>query len=307
MLYIIIMNNINIDLNLLQSFILLMETKKVTHAAKNAGVTQSAMSHMLNRLREQLNDPLFIKVSHGIEPTEKAVALYQQVQHPLQQLLKAVNQDLSFIPEKSKRQFNFLLPDYVELTLLTPLLKLLDEKAPWLTLKCISDTTTNPFQGSNNVDFSFGHFSSPPESFYCQRLWQEEFVTIASSQHPRIKKRLSLQQFTNEKHILISPNGSGESIVDRALNKIGKSRKVVLLTPHFTSPPQMVEQSELICTLPVSIARVLTSRFAIGIYKPPIKLDRFDVSMLWGPVAHHDPAHQWLRQQIKKVCNEFLL
>lgn len=122
MLYLYVMKDIhNIDLNLISTFCLLFETRSVTRTAERAGVTQSAISHSLNKLREQLNDPLFVKLAREMRPTVRAEQLFEAFQEPLKQLQQAISPELQFQAKETQRCFVLAVSDYIEALLLPEL------------------------------------------------------------------------------------------------------------------------------------------------------------------------------------------
>ncbi|TQV84928.1 LysR family transcriptional regulator [Aliikangiella coralliicola] len=292
------------DLNLLVIFSLLFETRSVTQTAERAGVTQSAISHALSRMRTQFGDPLFIKSSNGMVPTVKSEQLYESVQLPLKQLQVAVNPEIQFDPQKSQRTFVLAMSDYVETLLLPRLVNYLAEHSRQTTIRC---TRINDFElekTGSDVDLIIGRFEKAPENFRKKLLWREDMVTIVSKNHPRvISNRIGLQQFVNEEHVLISPKGSGVSLVDAILSEKGLKRRVKVYSHYFMSPTRIVAETELIATIPRKIAELASREVAIKCLKPPIEIPAIDVSMLWGPVVHYDPAHQWLRNLINEILN----
>jgi len=297
------MSNIHdLDLNQLSILALLCETNSVTQTAERAGVTQSAISHSLNKLRKQFDNPLFVKTAGGMEPTPRAKQLYQSIQEPLLQLQQAINPEIRFNPECSQRTFIFGVSDYIEATLLPKLTSHLQRQAPNTTIRCVRINDNNLAETARDVDLIFGHFSNPPENFHEKTLWTEGFLVIAATKHPRIiANRIGLNQYLKEKHILISPLGVGTSIVDRILCEKSLTREIKICTRYFTSPARIVAETDLIATVPRKIAELAQNNYPVKCLKPPIEIPVFDLSMLWGPIIHHDPAHQWLRQQILEI------
>jgi len=156
-----------------------------------------------------------------------------------------------------------------------------------------------------NVDLVFGSYKNPPENLYKQTLWQDKFVTVVVKDHSRIiKDKITLKQFINEKHILISPTGSGTSLVDNELAKLGLKRNIALTSRIFNTPVEIIENSEMITTMPERLAKHSAKQEKVRFLQPPISMQSFDMNMLWGPLKHKDPAHQWLRQIILAIAKK---
>ena len=300
MMLLLVMRDIhNLDLNLISTFCLLFETQSATKTAERSNVTQSAISHSLSKLRSQLNDPLFIKSAKGMQPTKRAEQLYEAFQQPLRQLQQAINPELQFVPQSTDRTFILAVSDYIEALLLPQITQLIIELAPKSQIRCVRINDFELTETAQNADLIFGRFKNPPQNFHQKRLWREEFITIAAANHPRItSNRIGLKQFLSEQHVVTSPTGVGSSVLDRLLIEKGLSRVVKVRPRYFTTPARIVAQSELISTVPARIGYLAEKELAIKCLKTPIDIPSFEINMLWGPVAHHDPAHQWLRQQI---------
>ncbi|WP_281557658.1 LysR family transcriptional regulator [Thalassomonas sp. RHCl1] len=298
-------NTNNPDLNQLNIFRLMMEIRHVGKVANKIGVSQSALSHMLKKLRAQFDDPLFHKTSTGMEPTVRAQELYNTIIAPLQSLNSALLASHEFNPLTSNRTFILGTSDYLEKLLLVPLTHHLHRLAPGIKLRCVSYQDTDLAKALQNIDFVFGRYGTPPQNLYQKKLWQDSFITLVSREHPNIPgDELTLEQFIHEQHILISPHGSGRSIVDKALAALGHRREIILASHLFTTPTALVESSQMITTMPKRLALCCANHKKVKFLPPPLTLAPFEVSMLWGPLKHHDPGHQWFRRQIAELAAE---
>lgn len=140
---------------------------------------------------------------------------------------------------------------------------------------------------------------------YKQTLWQDKFVTLVNKKHSRIiEDNITLEQFIHENHILISPRGSGVSLVDSELAKLGLKRNISLTSRLFNTPVEIVEISEMITTMPERLAKHSAKQEKVNFFPPPINMQPFDMNMLWGPLKHTDPAHQWFRQTILTIARK---
>jgi len=100
-----------------------------------------------------------------------------------------------------------------------------------------------------------------------------------------------------------SPTGVGGSVIDKVLAEQGLSREVKIYPRYFTTPARLVANSELITTVPAKIAALAAEELPIKSLKSPIDIASFEISMLWGPIVHFDPAHRWLRQKIAQLVS----
>src|SRR6186713_230937 len=120
----------NLDLNLLRVFDAIFQARSVTVAASNLHLTQPAVSKQLNRLREVLEDPLFVRTNDGMSPTPRAEAIAVPIRQALSELRNTVEQQLGFNPSKSDRTFRIFMSDLGQLVLLPRLLELISREAP---------------------------------------------------------------------------------------------------------------------------------------------------------------------------------
>ncbi len=295
----------NTDLNLLNVFRLMIEMRSVSKVANKVGVSQSALSHTLKKLRAQFEDPLFHKTASGMEPSQRALEIYQAIKDPLESLTSALQVVQAFEPKQSEHTFVLGTSDYFEKLLLTPIVQYLSTEAPSIKLRCVNYDDLQLNKELINVDLVFGSYKNPPENLYKQTLWQDKFVTVVVKDHSRIiKDKITLKQFINEKHILISPTGSGTSLVDNELAKLGLKRNIALTSRIFNTPVEIIENSEMITTMPERLAKHSAKQEKVRFLQPPISMQSFDMNMLWGPLKHKDPAHQWLRQIILAIAKK---
>jgi len=283
----------------------MIEMRSVSKVANKVGVSQSALSHTLKKLRSQFEDPLFHKTASGMEPSQRALEIYRAIKDPLENLTSALQVVQAFEPKLSEHTFVLGTSDYFEKLLLTPIVQYLSIEAPSIKLRCVNYDDLQLNKELINVDLVFGSYKNPPENLYKQTLWQDKFVTVVVKGHSRIiKDKITLKQFINEKHILISPAGSGTSLVDNELAKLGLKRNIALTSRLFNTPVEVIENSEMITTMPERLAKHSAKQEKVKFLQPPISMQSFDMNMLWGPLKHKDPAHQWLRQIILAIAKK---
>lgn len=290
------------DLNLLTAFDALWSERNVTRAARRVGLTQSALSHAINRLRAQLDDPLFHSTSSGMVPTARAQALAAPVAQALALVRGALEPPRPFSPRDLERTFTIATTDYVELVLLPRLLRRIEAEAPGVTL------VIRPIGPRGERDLLSGVHDlliTPGMpglgEVRSQQLFTEEFVCLLRRGHPLAKKRLTLDRFLKLNHVLIAPQNVGEAAVDVALRALGKTRRVTLRVPHFLVAPLAVAESDHVITLPSRVVAAFgDTRFVV--HRPPLELSGFNISQLWHPRLDDDPGHRWLRGLVAELA-----
>jgi DNA-binding transcriptional LysR family regulator len=151
---------------------------------------------------------------------------------------------------------------------------------------------------TGEIDIVLGAALEPGNDFLRQVLYTDGFVCLARRDHPHVRGQLDIEQFASLPHALISPRGEGASIVDNALEALGKRRRIALRIPYFLAAPLVVARSDLLLTAPRFVAEAFAATHPLQLIEPPLALPTFDVVQLWHQRYQDDAAHQWLRRTI---------
>ncbi|WP_020583449.1 LysR family transcriptional regulator [Endozoicomonas elysicola] len=305
------MNIARVDLNLMVYLDVLLRERNVTRAAEQLGITQPAMSNGLRRLRELFGDPLLIRTSEGMTPTERALELQPLIRDALLAMEKTIQPKEKFDPQNSQRVFRIMASDYAESTLIPLVLKQVRSLAPYVTLDVLTPSDVSFHDVEQGwIDMAINRFDSLPQSFYQSRVWQDDFSCVVSKENP-ILKNFTLDSYLEAQHIWASKTGMGIGVgvnpedvqrlgwVDEALAAVGKKRKISVFTRHYQVAMLLSAQNDLIATLPSRLADIERFNSSLAVVRPPFEVPPFDLSMAWSPLLHHDSAHQWLRNIIK--------
>ncbi|MEO0602522.1 MAG: LysR family transcriptional regulator, partial [Myxococcota bacterium] len=254
-----------LDLNLLTALEALLETGSVTHAAKRIGVTQSAMSRTLGRLRLVLDDPLFVRQGRALTPTARALALHP----PLRELITLIEHRIlaapAFDPATSTRHFRIVGADIMDLTLVPRLFRALREEAPHATMQVLR-AAPEADQPAPDLIFAPRPLSRAYpilDTLHSAPLFTHRFTTLLRRDHPALEAPWTLDGFLQLDHVLVAPLGGSEGLVDRALAEQGLRRKVALWTTDFANLGPLLEQTDLVASLPDAQARFLGAHFAL--------------------------------------------
>ena len=296
-----------VDLNLVLALDALLAERHVTRAAARLGVTQSAASHALARLRDLFGDPLLVRGPRGaMITTPRAEALAPQVHRVLVDLAGVLRGD-AFDPATTRRVFRIGASDYAELVLLPKLIERIGRLAPGI------DLWVHPFDehgdaelaaGALDAVFALPRGSARSAGSYEKVLFDEGFTCILRADHPLAGGKLTLPRYCGASHLLVAPRGSPGSLVDDALAEHGRSRRVALAVPHFLVVPYIVAGSDLVATLASRVAARFTETLGLVAMPPPVQLPRFQIAVAWHERNHHDAAHRWLREQVLAVAAE---
>lgn len=297
-----------LDLNLLAVLDAMYREGSVTKAAQGLGLTQSAMSHALNRLRRFFDDPLFVKASRGMVPTRKAEAMRAAVVDVMATVRQQILSGARFEPTLARRRFTLCLTDMGELVFLPPLLERFKKEAPGCTLRTLQVPIEQieSLLAAGEADLAVGSIRSAPEGLFQQRLFLHSFVTIASTRNREVGAKLTRAQFEAMPHVVVSLTGAAAESYDQVLEEQGVKRTVAVMTPHFLMVPLLMERHpELIATVPLELAEVFGRLGVVRGVDPPVPVPPFALNQHWHPRFHHDPAIVWLRELMKRTFEHF--
>jgi len=293
------------DLNLAVVLHALLEERSVSRAATRLGLSQSATSHALARLRHVLGDPLFVRARAGLVPTARAEAMADTLANALGALEGSFFAPPPFEPRTAVRSFRVASSDYVEHLIGPPLLTGLARAAPNLDLWTVSapeEATEALAQGRLDLLFQPSRPGPRDEGLHVAGMWEDHFVGVMRKGHPLSRGPLTVERFAAAKHAFIAPRGRPGGAVDAALAQLGLSRRIAFTTPNFLVGPQVVAETDLVIVLAARIARVFAERLPLVLFEPPLELPSFEIAMMWHERRHADPAHRFLREEIVRVA-----
>jgi len=285
------------DLNLLIGLNMLLEERNVTRAADRLGLTQSAASRMLGRLRATFEDPLFIRTSHGLTPTKRALDMAGPLREYLSGLEKLLIEGSEFDPMTERRRFRIAAIDYVQATLLAPLVAKLQLQAPLVDFEIrqpSSDSERDLDAGVLDLLLMPQQPSAP--GVVWTPLYRDGYTCVVWSRH--WAQRLTLSAFAKMEHVLVAPRERAGGIVDSVLEKNGLSRRVAVQAPTFLIVPYLLIGTTRIATVPQRMARELVRMHPLKILKPPVEIPGFTMCQGWHEIHRNDPGHHWLREQL---------
>ena len=297
----------DLDLNLLIVMDAMLRERNVSKAAERIGLTQSAMSHALNRLRQYFDDPLFIKTGQRMEPTPKATALQTAVIDVMGTVRQRILSEAHFDPATAKREFTMCVTDMGEIVFIPAILALIRKLAPQCTIRTMQ-VPAEQIEGllaNGEADLAMGTYRTAPEGLYKQRLFMHGFSTLVHV-NSKIKKRISLKEFEKTPQIAVTLSGRSSLAFDSVLEEKGIKRQIVMKTPHFLIVPLLIEQQpDLIATVPTALANVYSGHGFVRAVSPPLELPSYAISQYWHPLFHHEPSIIWLRDLIKKTFESY--
>jgi len=292
------------DLSLLLTLDALLQEANVTLAARRLGLSTPATSHALARIRERLDDPLLVRAGRRMVLTPRAEELRPQVRSLVEDATRVLTAAVPFSPRELERSFTIFTTDHVLLVLGPALDRILRTESPGVSLRFLPSVMEDWIPLRDGVaDLSvciLGHF---PSEFRTRQLFTDRFVCVVRADHPRVGKRLTLDEYLALEHIVVSPLGRPSS-VDAALAERGHARRITRVVPFFTSGLLMAATTDYVLTVSDRSALALADTLPVRILEPPLPLAPYSLNLLWHPRLENEPANRWLRDVFVRAAAE---
>jgi DNA-binding transcriptional LysR family regulator len=288
-----------LDLTVLLVFVGLMRHRKAARVAADLGLTQSAISHALGRLRDVFGDPLFLRRPHGLEPTAVAGALEAPVREAVEALRAALGGAAPYDPMQERGAFRISASDSEQALLLPGLVARMSEEAPQsrLSIRALPRAAAAEALIAGDIDVALGVFWDLPEALIGETLFEEGYAVAGAED--TVAGGLDLDRYVALPHVLVSPSGDLAGIVDEALERLGLRRRVVAVVPQFFAAFAVAAETGALATLPARLCRRHAGRFGLRAADPPIALRRFTVSVVRHRRNERDGRTGWLLSAIR--------
>lgn len=295
-----------VDLNLLPVLDAVLRHRNATLAAADLGMSQSALSSALGRLRVLLGDELFIRTGHGLSPTARAQALAAPLAHVLTQVRDTILQPESFEPTMVDREFCLNLSDVGGYVLWPRLVHAVQRAAPGVTLrlKTLPEPEINRAFEQGQIDLAIGVYPSLPETVFQRRLYERVYVGIARASHPLAGRSLSLTGFAEAPQIAVHTSSRIQQQIDTLLQTQGLRRKRVIELPSYLMLPPLLLSGDYLAVVPAQYLETFGETSAVSAMDLPFSLPISTVRVHWHRRCHDEVGNQWLRRLIIAVLTD---
>jgi DNA-binding transcriptional LysR family regulator len=293
------------DLNLLVIFRAIMTRGSIAGAAEEIGLSPSAVSHALSRLRVMLNDELFFRTADGVAPTDRARELSVDIERGLGFISTAISLQHQFVPAEAERVFTMQVADYVSGFLLPRLAERLQVEAPGVSFDVLP-FSISPASVWDRVDMQVrltpGRLQ--PEMVRSQRLLADEVVVLMRRGHPRADEPMTAALYAELPHVKLSQSATGTTVIDDALAARGLRRHMAMTVASWFEIPDIVASSDLIAIAPRRLFS-LDPRLR-NLQAAPLPLEEvvFSFDLCWDLRTEREPGQKWLRRVISEVFEE---
>ena len=294
----------SLDLNLLSVFVILWDTRSVSRSDRLA-LTQPAVSHALKRLRERLDDALFVPGRQGLVPTARATELINPVRKALTHIEQALEDAPPFEPAEAHREFRIAAHDLVEFWLLPALVETVSKEAPGVVIRIVpvpEPGSVSDLLESGDIDVVIGGQPLMGMSVRSKPLSQVKLVTLIWKREELRRRKFPLTLYLQRPHVVFQLRNNVGSIVDQALVAQGHKRHVGAIVQTFLAMPAIAEKTGYICNVPDQIGNRFAELFDLSVHQPPVDLPPFTLFHAWHARFEFDPALAWLLDRIRQVA-----
>jgi len=294
------------DLNLLRVFMAIWDLRSLTAAGDRLGLTQSAVSHALRRLRTLFDDPLFVRTPTGMVPTDAALRLYPPLAQAFGIINIAVQQLAKFDPVTAQRVFRVSMSDMSEFYFLPPLLAMLDRTAHGVRIEITNFPveSVSAAMRSGKIDLALGYVPGLDPGCISKTLFVDEHVCIVRAGHPLRKLKPTKEDLAALRYVYASTNATGHRMVEQWLEDLNLKRDVVLRLPHFVVAPEIVANTDLAVIFPKSIALRFNKNKAFRILPLPFSLPPIEIQVHSHRQFSADLGIVWLRDAIYDMFHQ---
>jgi len=311
-----------VDLNLFRVFEAVMKHRSIIGASQELGITASAVSHALARLRQAIGDELFIPGSDGMAPTARALELAPNIIAGLARISSAIEAS-AFSPLNSLRTFRIAASDNVGSTIVPLLVTRLAKVAPQIGLKIFPFSRTDVVRqlDEGRLDLVLGWFSDLPERVRRTKVIDEQEAIVVRKGHPLTEGIATRERIFAHPHVVVELLGSEEDVNDGFLDDRGVLRRVwierliiessqnddslvarvAVSVPHFSAVPPILAGSDLVATLPRRFALRAAESYGLVLLDLPFEPLAVEVEAIWHQRADKDAGLQWLLGQLKEA------
>ncbi|VVE13882.1 LysR family transcriptional regulator [Pandoraea horticolens] len=269
-------------------------------------MSQSAVSLMVQRWREAVGQPLFVRARYGVVPTDAAIVLRAKLEPLLEGISLALANVQGFDPRTSKRTFRVHMTDIGQMVFLPTLNGFLTGHAPGVRLEVrnLAWEALEAGLGTGEVDIAIGSLPMIRGRVHSRVLRREPYVTTMRRGHPLTRANLDLETYSAAAHLVVDATSSGHALVESALHSKGIRRRIGLSIPHFLAAERILLNSDYLLTVPEVAVMSFRDASAFQLLPTPVHLPTFDIRLHWHERSREDEGGRWLRASIADLLGK---
>jgi DNA-binding transcriptional LysR family regulator len=298
-----------VDLNLLVIFEAVYATRNISRAADRLAMSQPAVSNALTRLRELIDDPLFVRAPKGVEPTIKARELIDPVREALGLIGRHLGTGTELDWATYQRVFRVVVVDSMEPIIMPPVVRTMLSQAPGVGIECVqAHPKVSEEIRTGTIDLAC--FPFPLDNIaeiIVKPVCPADMVIVTRRDHPGITRPLDLETFRRLPHIGLNNELRSLTSMDKNLAPVLESRRLAYMASKIWSIPAMVERTDLLGMLPRAFVNEIAGNFDFDVHEFPVELPEQHIYLMWHRKSNLDPGHIWLRQTMMLAAQAHLL
>lgn len=297
------MNPNLLDIGLIRAFVAIYDTGSVTLAAERLFLTQPTVSHSLSRLREVLNDRLFVRDGRYMTPTLRADECYLQFCQILRQIDEVVSRGQGFDPALSDRRFRIAMSDIATLAFLPSLMEVLHQRAPNVEVEVVQPQIEDipDYLATGKIDVAIGNLPTVSRITPSSLLMRERYVCLMSEAHSTIGNTLSEEQFLAARHANVSSELTGHMHLEQALREAGAKRRISFQIKQFTVIPYLIRSTDYLAVIPSQVSKVFVAHGGLKELPLPVKIPEIEVRLHWDEAQGRNAPQKWFCDVIQEA------
>jgi len=301
----------SVDLNLLPVFEAAYEEKNLSRAAVRLAMTQPAVSHALSRLRHTFKDELFVRHSRGMTPTPMADAIYGRLGEALGLVRSSMVEGRGFDAKTSERRFFVAIPHPLGPMLALRLLQRVEVAAPKVSLEFSTQSRPVDLERGlldGRVALSVDWMPAGSAGLTDEEVVQDELVIVARRGHPAVKGAKNRKALAADaRFVSLRPRLELEGHpVEAVRDWMRLHTQVALQVSELLEVLVVASESDLLGVVPISLARASSRALGIQVVPTTPRLKPFPIRMVWRKNRSGDPAHAFLRDQVRAVMKQVI-
>ncbi|HEY1620281.1 MAG TPA: LysR family transcriptional regulator [Streptosporangiaceae bacterium] len=293
------------DLNLLVALDVLLEEQSVTAAASRLNLSVPATSRTLARIRQAFSDPILVRAGRGLVPTPHALAIRDEVHALVAQGRDLFQAGRALDPASLERRFAIRASDSLVTQFAPPLLARIARQAPGVTLRFAAEGEEDlaPLR-DGSIDLDLGVIRDFGPEVRTMALYEDQMVGLVAPGHPLASGRVTLRRLAAVPHVAVSRRGRVTGPLDDVLRQAGLTRRVAAVVPSYLTAAFLILTTDLTGLLAGFAARPIAAATGAHLYPVPAPLPPLPISAAWHARHDADPAHRWLRAQVRAIARD---
>ncbi|WXL26260.1 LysR family transcriptional regulator [Ectopseudomonas mendocina] len=291
------------DLNLIKVFVAIYEQGSVSGAADVLFVTQPSVSYALKKMREELNDDLFIRHNNRMAPTRQATEIYRTFSQVVNDVEALVASRKSFDYRTSQHKFVVAMSDLGERYYLPRIFRELSKHAPGVEIEVmpLKIAELQEWLDKGVIDAAICNRTYAVQDVHCDLLLKDRYVCLVAESHPRVGEAITLEQFRREKHVVASSQ-AGHVFYQDWIKRTGQKLPTALTVSDLAIVASLVESSECISVVPQTYSTLGSQLYAIKDVPLPVDFSPIEVCLYSQKTLRNAREKLWFLQMLREIC-----